>query len=463
MQAETSRAGQNFHIEFTTKPLSGWGGLEVLFRFWDCLGLRDVLRRALPDGRTSNNQIDVVDMTLQLITSVLTGGSRFEHVERVRVDEVIRQIVGAKRFASASPVTSYFGNFTAEQSEHLQEVLSFVALELLCQGGAASDVVDLDSTVITRHGDQEGSAKGYNPHRRGARSHRPLLAMLAKFKVICHAWLRDGAANDHRGCQEFLLELIARLPKGFKIEAVRADAGFFSKEFLELLESLNLPYAIRMKMSKGFERWCASLRVWEKISANVEISEGIYTSPKSKIPRRVIVTREVLRVVRDGLFPIVDYEYGAVVTSRTDAPIDVWRFYNDRGDCENRIKELKYDYNADGFCLQNFHGTEAVLRLICFTYNLVSLFKSRVLCDTRVTLGTIRTRVFVIGASLGSSGRRRILRLGLVGRWQTEFQTLIDRISALTSSTKARLSNFLDLNRFDSPSPWRQRRNPLFN
>jgi hypothetical protein len=462
MRNESSRVGRGLDIEFTDKPLSGWGGLEVLFRFWDSLGVRDVLRQALPDGRTSNNQIDVVDMTLQLLTSILTGGSRFEHVERIRNDEVIRNIVRAKRFGSASPLTSYFGSFTAAQSEHLQQVLSRVSLDLLCFDERGSDVLDLDSTVMTRHGDQEGSSKGYNPQRRGARSHRPLLGMLAKSKTICHAWLRDGSTNDRRGSCEFLVELLALLPEGFRIEAIRADAGFHSNEFLTLLEQRGLAYAIRMQMSKGLARWCAGRARWERIGPNTEIAEGMYTSSKTKITRRVIVTREVVRVERAGLFPIVDYTYAAVVTTRTEPALEVWRFYNGRGDCENRIKELKYDYNAAGFCLQNFHGTEAVLRLICFTYNLMSVFKARVLRDMRMTLGTIRTRVFVIGAALGSSGRRLILRLGLTGRWRTEFLALLARIRAVTPSTTAQLNNIIDLSRFAAPSPWRNRRQSPF-
>ena len=35
--------------------------------------------------------------------------------------------------------------------------------------------VDFDSTVITRDGRQEGSAKGYNPNRKGRNSHHPLM------------------------------------------------------------------------------------------------------------------------------------------------------------------------------------------------------------------------------------------------------------------------------------------------
>jgi hypothetical protein len=42
--------------------------------------------RALPDGRTSPNQIPVIEVVLALFAAVLTGGRRFAHVERLRSD-----------------------------------------------------------------------------------------------------------------------------------------------------------------------------------------------------------------------------------------------------------------------------------------------------------------------------------------------------------------------------------------
>ena len=37
-------------------------------------------------------------------------------------------------------------------------------------------------------------------------------------------------------------------------------------------------------------------------------------------------------------------------------PVQTWRFYNSRAESENRIKELKEDFGAGGFCLQSFDG-----------------------------------------------------------------------------------------------------------
>ena len=51
-----------------------------------------------------------------------------------------------------------------------------------CLGKSAPSsgvTLDLDSTVITRYGQQEGAARGYNPAEHGRVSHHPLMAFVA--------------------------------------------------------------------------------------------------------------------------------------------------------------------------------------------------------------------------------------------------------------------------------------------
>ena len=92
-------------------------------RYLENLGVGQVLAQALPDGRTSPNQIPVLDMVLAFFATVLTGGARFAHVERLRTDEVVQAILGVKRMPSAMTLTRYFGGLVRSQIEHLSEVL----------------------------------------------------------------------------------------------------------------------------------------------------------------------------------------------------------------------------------------------------------------------------------------------------------------------------------------------------
>jgi len=130
-------------------------------------------------------------MVLALSATVLTGGRRFAHFERLRSDEVVRATLRLRWMPSSITLTRYFGNFLRSQVEHLSEVLSR-ALATLLRPVAGGEMLDLELTISHRFGRQDGSLKDHNPRRHGRPSHHPLLAMLARQKLILHAWMRSG-------------------------------------------------------------------------------------------------------------------------------------------------------------------------------------------------------------------------------------------------------------------------------
>ena len=101
--------------------------------------------------------------------------------------------------------------------------------------------LDLDSTVLCRYGEQEGSLKGYNPKKPGRPSHHPLVAFLAEGRRLLWASMRSGNSGSANGCVEFLKQALTVLPAEHRIGLVRADAGFFEKRLLEYLESQSCP------------------------------------------------------------------------------------------------------------------------------------------------------------------------------------------------------------------------------
>jgi hypothetical protein len=88
--------------------------------------------------------------------------------------------------------------------------------------------------------------------------------------------------------------------------------------------------------------------------------------------------------------------------------------YRGRGDAENRIKELKYDFGFDSFNLNGFFPTEAALIFAMIAYNLMSLFRTFVLQEkTQKTLTTLRYRTFAIGAYFEKQNDKLVLKIAL--------------------------------------------------
>ena len=457
MRGQAIRSGVDVDIEYTTKPVSGWGGFAVLGRFMNKLGVRELLKRALPDGRKSNNLVPVVDMVMGFVALVLSGGSRFAHIERLRDDEVVARALGITRSPSPTSVIRYFSHFTRKQVEHMSDVLAELTASYLSQH-VKKDILDMDSTVFLRHGKQEGSTKGYNPEQPGGVSHHPLIAMFARTKLIAYYWLRAGSAAPKRGCVPFMQELLAKLPKDFTVELLRADSGFYNRELFELMEERGIPYLIAAMMTKSLRLFCAEQQDFIQSSRTVAVASAEYRSSKWSTARRMIIVRKTKGKSGSGqaaLFENEHYEYQAFITSLTEKdPIKVWRLYLGRGDCENRIKELKYDFHIDEFCLRSFEGTETATRLIVFAANLVTMFRARILRDTKVQLATLRSKLFVIGAIVGRAARKVVLRIALTRPWRDEFDKLLRRINLYSISTAAQSDSTVET----PPSPWTYRR-----
>ena len=46
--------------------------------------------------------------------------------------------------------------------------------------------LDIDSSIITRYGEQEGAKKGYNPKKKGRNSHHPIIAFVNDVKLVAN-------------------------------------------------------------------------------------------------------------------------------------------------------------------------------------------------------------------------------------------------------------------------------------
>jgi hypothetical protein len=429
VQGQSIRGG-TVDVEYTAKALSGWGGLSLFYEFAEQIGFFERAEQLLPRKKVSPNQIASLDILKTLFATVLMGGNRFAHVERVRGDEVIRTLMGAKRVGGSDTTRRYFDELKPSENEDTYVAMQKFMSERLA-GHVKADVLDLDSTILERYGRQEGVSKGYHTARAGQLSHHPLLGMLAQSKHIVHVWLRAGGASTMRGAKEFLSELFARLPAGLKITAVRADSGFHTEDFVSALEAQAVDYIVAVRMYPPMKRLAArtAKELWIRLDDEYEIADLRHQDPHWGRERRLLLARR-RKVEKGSLFDTVSYEYSALVTSLDMTAPECVAFYDKRGECENTIKEFKNDFGADGFCMNSFHATEAVFRLLSVLFNLVTEFKRVVLRDCTTTLATVRVKVFVLGALLGRRARKIVLRLGLNHRWKESFDSLLRRATA---------------------------------
>lgn len=99
--------------------------------------------------------------------------------------------------------------------------------------------LDVDSTVITRFGEQEGAEVGYNPRYKGRKSHHPILAFLAEPKMVANSWIRSGNSAGNTEFIEFLQNTFTMVPRQ-KVSLLRGDSGFCSNKIFRFREGIGL-------------------------------------------------------------------------------------------------------------------------------------------------------------------------------------------------------------------------------
>jgi Transposase DDE domain group 1 len=407
-------------LAFTDKQITPWSGMIFMKKLLDQTGILSKLIACDLPRQGSNRGYDPIQLITSFMVSIWCGANRFEHLEVSRFDDVLRRIFGFKKMAGHKAYQRYFQKFTIAIN---QQVFTKLSQWFFSQIKLGNYTLDVDSTVLTRYGTQQGAAKGYNPQKPGRNSHHPLLAFVDEAKMIANFWLRSGNAYTTNNFLSFLQDTMDRL-KGKKVSLLRADSGFYGKEIFEFVEGKNIKYVIVARHYSTIQRKVAGLKDWWTLEDGLQITETTYQSDTWDKPRRLVVVRQQikkrpkatgkqLKLFKDeGIYQ--NYRYSCYITNLELSAHMVWKMYRGRADCENRIKEIKEDFGFDNFNMQDFAATEAALNFVVIAYNIMSLFKQAVLqSDTLHQLKTLRYKIFAIGGYITRSGNQKLLNLSL--------------------------------------------------
>jgi hypothetical protein len=426
-----------------------------LIEFFSRLDLGRKLQESMPFELQSPNAIPPAQTLMAFLCGVVVGARRFAHTDWLRADKALHAMLGIPRFPGTDTIRNFFARFTQGAIESFWRPLWRWILPLFAAPPEGFSL-DLDSTIFQRNGQQEGAAKGYNPHRPGRKSHHPLLAVLAEAPCILHAWLRSGNTGAARGICEFLKEAFALLPQGWKLRTVRADSGFFAEELLEFLEDRGIAYVVVARLTKTIKRKAAMLCQWTPIDQDYAVSEFTAQLFGWKKARRFVVVRERVReskaAVGRKLLDVPGYTFRIFVTNRSEDALVLWRDYNGRATIEQRIEELKAELNADGFCMKSFFASESAFLAVLFTFNLLSLYQKAVTPKAHYRQpATLRAAVFLGGAILGHAGRKAVLRISCAWGGFDKHKPLLDAILQWSPPTSPKLNPLNPSNAMTSP------------
>jgi len=344
----------------------------------------------------------------------------------------MRAVIGKKtlkRNAASSQTVSRFETETLATDENLQ---ALSAINHAWVGKAMrvtwtkKVILDMDSSESPVHGTQEGSE--YNGHF-CSRCYHPLFVF--NQAGDCEgAHLRPGNVHSADGWRDLLEPIVDRYRAAGKKLYFRGDAAFASPDIYEYLEDNSILYAIRLKANNNLYREIDHLMTRPvgrpSIKPKIFFHEFLYRAASWKKSRRVIAKVEWHA---GELFPRI----GFIVTNMSRAPENVVRFYNQRGLCEQRIKEGKGALSWTRLSCTRYISNQVRLALFVLAYNLGNFLRRLALPKniSHWSLSSVQLKLIKIGAKVINHSRRTVFQMAEVAVPGALFAEVLARIRSL--------------------------------
>jgi Transposase DDE domain group 1 len=396
-------------IDFDGGEITSDSGLLLLRQFDEQLALTKKLRGQFNDWRHPVFiEHHTHEMLCQRIYQIAAGYEDCDDADTLRTDPTFQTLVGKSDPLASQPTLSRLENHADEPTI---ERLSALYLQWFIQHGYSKREVpeeillDCDATDDPCHGQQEFA---FFHGKYGEHMYHPLFFFEAKTGCLLSALLRPGNASAGKGIPEELKRLVPIVKRRFPKTQIsyRADAGSAIPTIYTTLESLGVLYAIGIASNSVFknktQRWLdKAQRKYARTKKPVRVFYTFRHRARSwKKNRRIVVKIEVGPLGSNLRF---------VVSNRAGTAEQIFHGYDDRGECENRIKEIKRDLSADRLSCHRYLANAFRLQLHALAYQLLVLFRLHGLRKTQLahaTPQTVRLKLFKVGARFRRSARR---------------------------------------------------------
>ena len=410
----TRRSPRNVRISCNHAGLSHFAGSYFFQEFLRVLHFRYFLAEQIRYPRR-NRDYSVSQMLLALVYPIVLGLDRIETAALLRSDGTFQYVTGLQSFPDPQTLRRFLLNAPTHLREQLHRTNDRLLQRFIHMPEHRSRLIfDLDSTVLTVFGHQEGAEIGYNPRYRGKRSYDPLLCLEANSSFLWDIELRHGDAGTWAGSEELLGCCFHSAPSDIRELRVRADAGFGYRPVLEMLEARPAQYAVVARMTPSLKRELRGLR-YEAMNPRWEVADFEHRPHDWPQARRCIVARRKIEEaeLQPTLFTLERYAYRAWHTTLPLTPAGVWHFYDGRAGMERRIREIREDFALPKIPTRAFAANALYLEVIRLAYNLVVAFQRTCLPQEwqTLTLGKLRHRLFWLPGELTRPQNRPTLRL----------------------------------------------------
>lgn len=433
-------------VTFDNETITEAANFQFVERFKELIGLEEIIGNHLHFEQKANCVYSAGQLVDYLLDCALLGHTRFQHMNALQSDPGYQIVKDITRF----PDESTFRGFLRKLSwNHLIQLVA-MNRELLARkakmGSKRFVWIDIDDTVITLFGEQEGATKGYNPRYHGRPSYKIRVAFIAGSGELIHLQLNPGNTHGMKDFLSFVKEVEAMLPPEYIIEGVRADCGFADPAVMDYAEEKGWQYIFKLPkkatVKKAIEYLQQHPKLWETLAEQEEkitfateddrwaaADIPILLTTWEKARRCVIYreTHETEKTTKDQLtMMLTTYSFQAIVTNADLKPLPLFRSYNERANIENRIDELKEGYAVEQNSQHSMLNNLLFSWMKAIAYNVIVWFKQTILPEAmqRCEVKTIRRVVIQVPGNIVGSGRYQHVRLASNSKLEAIVKTM---------------------------------------
>jgi len=419
------KSSPKIKTESNAKNLTSHAGMIPVVKFLESLKFKEVFTHTVEHDRGKQVDYQLVDATFASMLGVIAGARAMDGIVAVWSDHVLRKLSGWQgkmmdattlgrilktvKFSHSSQMITFNHKMRAQA---WKKAKSHHQMLIPCR----SMWVDVDSTVKTSYGNQEGVEKGYNHHKRGAKSYHPQLAFCSETKEILQGWLRCGSAYTSNGIVAFMQELLAHLPCDIRT-IFRGDSGYFSGALLDLLDERGCGYLIKVKL-KGLVGLLEQQK-WEPVpnKAGWEQAKFTHGCGTWSGKRQFVAVRKLKEDKKQKQLNLLldhrEFDYFCYVSTEDLTPWQAHKKYGERATCETWIEEAKNQMALAHIKTNSFLANDALFQSAILAYNTVR-WMALVSGDQQLIRwepATLRTFMLRVAGKLVSGGRQLTLKI----------------------------------------------------